>query len=141
MNRNNFWRLVLVVMVLIWSLFEIYPPTNRDLIQVFRDKAINRDTNFAAIIQRAQVLQKTAPDKAYENLKEAIGTNDLIRYFPSITEAKVQSQPTSYILNRVQRAAAGRIRLGLDLQGGTSFLMEMDTNRLLSASDANAALS
>ncbi len=140
MNRNNFWRVVLVVAVILWSLFELYPPTARDLVLVFREKAINRDTNFTAIVQKAMALQKAAPDKAYENLKQAIGTNDITRYFPFF-EAKVEAHPTTFILNRLQRAAAGRIRLGLDLQGGTSFLMEMNTNRLTNPSDLSSALS
>src|SRR5438128_579417 len=38
MNRNNLWRFVLVVLVLVWSLYEIYPPTARDLVQVFRKR-------------------------------------------------------------------------------------------------------
>src|SRR5207302_11145222 len=68
--------------------------------------------------------------KAYENLKEAIGTNDITKYFPFYTDAKTEVQPTTFILNRLQHEAAGKIKLGLDLQGGTSFLMEMDTNTL-----------
>src|SRR5438105_1328507 len=139
MKRNNIWRLILVVSVIFWSLYELYPPKGRDLVQVFRDKAVNRDTNFTAIVQRALALERTAPDKPYDDLKEAVGTNDLTRYFP-FYEAKTESQPTTFILNRLQREAAGKIRLGLDLQGGTSFLMEMDTNRLTSASDTSSAL-
>src|SRR5437660_978267 len=141
MNRNNLWRLVLVVSVIVWSLFELYPPRGRDLVQVFREKAVNRgDTNFTAIVQKAVMLEKAAPDKPYENLKEAIGTNDITKFFP-FYEAKTEAHPTSFILNRLQREAAGRIRLGLDLQGGTSFLMEMDTSQLTNATDASAALS
>ena len=33
MNRNNLWRFVIVILVVAWALFEMYPPTNRDLIQ------------------------------------------------------------------------------------------------------------
>src|SRR6185437_10185771 len=40
------------------------------------------------------------------------------------------AHPTTAILNAVQREAMGRIHLGIDLQGGTSFLVEMDTNHL-----------
>src|SRR5262245_3893216 len=98
MNRNNLWRFVIVVVVLIWSVYETYPPTARELLLVFREQALNkRDTNFVAIVQKAQQLQKTNPDKPYENLKEAIGTNDLTRYFPSF-EAKNQAHPTTFIL-------------------------------------------
>ncbi|MCX6915488.1 MAG: hypothetical protein NT167_20990, partial [Verrucomicrobia bacterium] len=140
MNRNNFWRLTLVVLVVLWSLYELYPPQGRDLLVYFREKAVNKNTNFTAIVLNAQALQKAMPEKAYDNLAEAIGTNDITHYFPSFG-AKDQLQPTSYILNRLQREAAGRIRLGLDLQGGTSFLVEMDTNRLAQTSDASTALS
>ena len=140
MNRNNFWRVVLVALVVLWSLYELYPPQGRDLLVYFREKAVNKNTNFTAIVLNAQALQKAMPEKAYDNLAEAIGTNDITHYFPSFG-AKDQLQPTSYILNRLQREAAGRIRLGLDLQGGTSFLVEMDTNRLAQTSDASTALS
>jgi SecD/SecF fusion protein len=138
--KNNFWRLVLVVLVLLWSLYEIYPPTSRDLVKTFGQRAVNRDTNFAAIMVQARTLQAKLPDKAYDNLKTAIGTNDLTHYFP-FYDAKDQANPTGYILSRLQREAAGRIRLGLDLQGGVSFLMKMNTNGLTQASDTGAALS
>jgi SecD/SecF fusion protein len=140
MNRNNFWRFVLVALVLVWSVYELYPPTGRDLAQVFREKAERRDAQFTAILQKAQELNRAAPEKAYENLTEAIGTNDITHYFPSF-EAEKESHPTTYILNRLQRAAAGKIHLGIDLQGGTSFVVEMDTNQLDKASQADTALS
>ena len=140
MNRNNFWRFVLVVLVVLVSLYEFYPPKGPDLVLYFRDKAVNRDPAFSAIFQKAQALQKAMPEKAYDNLVEAIGTNDISRYFPSFG-AKDQLHPTTYILNRLQRNAAGKISLGLDLQGGTSFLVSMDTNRLTGAEDASTALS
>ena len=132
MNRNNFWRFVFVVIVLLWSAYEIYPPRGRDLVQVFRDRAMNRDAAFSTIFSNALVFQRKMPEKAYEDLNEAVGTNDITRYFP-FYEAKDQPHPTTYILNRLQREASGRIRLGLDLQGGTSFSMEMDTNALVQA--------
>ena len=64
MNRNNFWRFVLVVVVLVWSLYELYPPQGQDLVRVFREKAVNRDTNFVAIVAKAQVLQRQSPEQA-----------------------------------------------------------------------------
>ena len=41
----------------------------------------------------------------------------------------------------MQRDAAGKIKLGLDLQGGTSFLVEMDTNKIAQAEQRSRALS
>jgi SecD/SecF fusion protein len=142
MNRNNVWRFVLVVLVVAWSFIELYPPTGRDIVQVFRETAVKHDPAFNAILAKAQTLQKERPDRAYDNLVEAVGTNDLTQYFPQF-EAKNETHPNTYILNRIQRKAAGRIRLGLDLQGGTSFLVSMDTSTLTNATegDINTALS
>jgi SecD/SecF fusion protein len=109
------------------------------LIEKFRERAVQRDTNFNAIVTRAMELQKQSPQKPYENLRDAIGTNDIVRYFP-FYQAKNEARPTSFILNRLQREAAGRIRLGLDLQGGTSFLVQMKTEGLTNATDSTAAL-
>src|SRR6266850_4251836 len=140
MNRKNLWRFVIVSLVLIWSIYEIYPPRGRDLVQVFSERAVARDTNFTAIVSKARELQKIAPDKAYENLRQAVGTNDLTRYFP-FYDAKNETHPNTFIVNQLQREAAGKIRLGLDLQGGTSFLVRMETNKLTEGSETRAALS
>jgi SecD/SecF fusion protein len=131
MNRNNLWRFILVVLVIVWALFEIYPPTNRDLVQVFRENARGADQRFTQIVERAQALDKERPDRQYANLQDAIGTNDIIPYFPQFSKIS-QTHPTTSILNAIQREAMGNIHLGIDLQGGTSFLVEMDTNHLVS---------
>ena len=130
-----------MVLVVLWSLYELYPPKGRDLVQYFRQRAARgRDATFAAILQKARELEAQHPDDPYGALKTAIGTNDITRYFPFF-EAKDETDPTRYILNRLQREAAGRIRLGLDLQGGTSFLLRMRTGTLTNATDTGAALS
>ncbi len=97
MNRNHLWKLVLILFVVLWSFYEMYPPRGRDLVQVFRDRAVSRDATFTAILQRAQQLQKSRPERQYGNLQDAIGTNDITRYFPYF-EAKNESHPTTYIL-------------------------------------------
>ena len=130
MNRNNLWRFILVVAVLAWAIFEIYPPTNRDLIQVFRENARAVDDNFIKIVQHAQDLTKERPADEYGNLVEAIGTNDITPYFPQYSKLS-QTHPTTSILNAVRRESLGNIHLGIDLQGGTSYLVEMDTNHLV----------
>src|SRR5690242_9572424 len=136
MNRNNFWKFVLVLVVVGWSFLELYPPTPRDLVQTFRENAVKRDPTLNAMVAKAQALQKERPDRAYDNLVDAVGTNDLTQYFPQF-EAKNEPHPNTYILNRIQRKAAGRIRLGLDLQGGTSFLVSMDTSTLTNATEGD----
>src|SRR6266496_3176438 len=140
MKRNNFWKWFLVVFVVAWSLWEVYPPTNRDLVEEFKSRAVNSDTNFAGIVGRLQTLQQQTPAREFANLQEAIGTNDISRYFPFVNVA-TETDPTLAILHRLQRDALGKIKLGLDLQGGTSFLVRMDTNQLSQVDRRKTALS
>src|SRR5262245_12729682 len=129
MRRNNIWKFALVVFVVAWSLYEMYPPTPRDLLVEFQGRAVRKDATFTSIMERVAQLQKEKPNRTFGNLKEAIGTNDLTTYFPEF-DLKGEKDPNSAILHRLQRESAGKIKLGLDLQGGTSYLVAMDTSKL-----------
>ena len=129
MKNNDFWKFILVAFIVGWALYETYPPTSRDLVKEFETRAQHKDATFAGILARLEPLQKARPDREFANLQEAIGTNDIKPYFQFI-DAKAQLYPNTFILNRLQRDASGKIKLGLDLQGGTSFLVEMDISKL-----------
>ncbi|MEO6034532.1 MAG: hypothetical protein ABIQ35_04680, partial [Verrucomicrobiota bacterium] len=129
MKRNNFWKWALVVFLVAWSIWEIYPPTSRDLIEQFKRDATQTDAKFNDIVKRAEEIRNKDQTRSFNSLKTAIGTNDIKPYF-SFIDTKAELDPTQTILNRLQRNALGKIKLGLDLQGGTSFLVGMDTSKL-----------
>ena len=140
MNKNNnLGRFLLVIAIILWALFEVYPPTSRDLVQQFSSRALNRDAAFTNILADSAVMQKAGTNE-FAALQLATGTNDLQKYFPFIG-AQNQVHPDLFILNKLQRDAAGKIKLGLDLQGGTSFLVEMDTSKLSNTNETGSALS
>ncbi len=142
MNKsNNFWPFVLVITIILWSVYQVLPPTSRDLIGEFASRSQKHDTNFTAIVTTAQAYQKAGTNNEFVALTLAAGTNDLLQYFPWMTAATQQVNPNLYILNRIQREAAGKIKLGLDLQGGTSFLVRMDTSKLANTNETGAAIS
>ena len=139
MKQNNFGRFALVVCIILWALYQIYPPTARDLVQEFDRRAENRDAALTNILARVSDLQKTATNSEFAILRTAVGTNDIENYF-TFVDAKNKVDPTLAILNQLQHDAAGKIKLGIDLQGGTSFLVEMDTNALFSGENTNSAM-
>src|ERR1043166_3957544 len=121
MNRNHLWKLFLIVFVVAWSAFEIYPPNGRSILDVFQEEGSRRDATFTNILQRAQELQKENPNRSlFADLKDAVGTNEIARYFPF--DVKGEKNPTSVVLFSLQLEAAGRIKLGLDFQRGSSAL-------------------
>src|ERR1700733_1774380 len=140
MKKPKFWWAFIVFLVA-WSLWEMSPPTNQNLINEFNDQAdpAKTDATFKKIVQTAQEMEKadTDPHRQFGDLMTAIGTNDIRPYFPYF-DVRSEEHPTYAILNILQRKAAGKIKLGLDLQGGTEFLVSLDTNHI-QASDTNAA--
>ena len=134
MNRSHLWKLVLILLVVAWSVSEIYPPTSKNLIEAFEQQSSTPNKTFDEIVKKAQQLDTSNRDRTpgitYSNLLVAISTNDIRAFFPSnYINAAVERDVTRGILNRVQRSATGQFRLGLDLQGGTQFLLEMDMSR------------
>ncbi len=132
-----FWALI--AFMVLGSLWEMYPLTNQSLIQEFQDKADRGAMNpvFEKIVKQARDLQAAKPDptREFSDLMTAIGTNDIQPYFP-YNDVRGQENPTYTLLNILQRKAAGKIHLGLDLQGGTEFRVSLDTNHV-SANDTN----
>src|SRR5215471_4173830 len=140
MKQNNLGRFLLVLAIILWSLYEVYPPTSRSLISEFSSQGQNQDATFKAIVAQAEAMQKAGTNNEFLALQIAAGTNQIQKYFPFIP-AQNQIHPNLFILNRLQRDSLGRIKLGLDLQGGTSFLVEMDTTKLANTNDTGSALS
>jgi len=139
MKQNNLGWFLFVLLVVFWSLYEIYPPSSGSLVQAFAHRAVNRDADFTNILDRVTALGKDGVNRSeFALLETATGTNDLQKYFAYFTAAANQVRPNLYILNKLQRDASGKIKLGIDLQGGTSFLVEMDTNVLFSTGNTNA---
>ncbi len=138
MNRSHLWKLLIIVLVVAWSASEMMPPKSRPLIDAFRENVGKRDGAYSNILESFAVLQKQNPQAEYNNLKNAIGTNDISRHFE--TDTKGSKDPTQTILNDLQRKAAGKIKLGLDLQGGVSFLVRLETGKLATNVSQQAAV-
>ncbi len=134
MNRNNLPKFIIVVLVLVWAFIEMYPPVGRNLGQYFQERAIpNReDAAFTNIIERLQQLQQATPQRGFANLVDAVGTNVITNYFP-FYDVSAERDPSRAVLDHLQKEAAGKIKLGLDLQGGTAFVVGLDTNYLVTS--------
>ncbi|MGD0538577.1 MAG: protein translocase subunit SecD [Verrucomicrobiota bacterium] len=138
--KSNLARLLAVIFVVAWSLYSLYPPKSRNLVDVFQEQTEASDTNFTAIVTAARAMQQRDTNSTvFRVLLDAVGTNDLARYFPSLVDPDAKDTNRA-ILNALQMKAAGRIKLGLDLQGGISFLVSLDTNRFNNITDKTHAV-
>jgi SecD/SecF fusion protein len=98
------------------------------------DKATNKDADFDKVYQTA--LANFDPNDKNSNefgtLYEAVEASGLVltNYnFPKMT-FRGQVPDNRLVLQKLQKQVAGQIQLGLDLKGGSSFLVAIDTNKL-----------
>lgn len=125
--KNPFPWLIAVVITILWAAYELYPPTGRTLLAQFEREAENtQDPVFRDILSKARETEAKGVNP-FASLVTAAGTNSLERYFPRV-EIPAGKDTNRTILNHLQRASLGQIKLGLDLQGGMSFLVQMRTN-------------
>jgi SecD/SecF fusion protein len=137
--KNPFPWLAATIVILLWAAYELYPPAGRPLLAQFERVAENTDDlTFRAILAKARDLE-AQPGNPVEKLLTAAGTNSLERYFPRF-EIPAGKETNRAIVSRLQREALGRIKLGLDLQGGVEFMVQMQTNEFRDADAMSSAL-
>jgi hypothetical protein len=126
--KNTFLWLAAVIGVLLWSAYEMYPPTARSLLTQFELDAENtQDGVLPGILGKAREWEGKPGSNTINNLLAAAGTNSLERYFPRM-DVPTGKETNRFILNQLQRRSLGQIKLGLDLQGGMQFVVRMQTN-------------
>ena len=124
-----------MLLILGWAWTEMYPLRDEPgkLIEQF-GKATNKDADFDKVFQAAYANFDPNDKNSNEfgTLYEAVEASGLVltNYnFPKMT-FRGQVPDNRLILQKLQKQVAGQIQLGLDLKGGSSFLVAMDTNKL-----------
>jgi len=131
MNKQFGWKFGVVAAVAVAAFYFMWPPFNRDLIKHFEQRAMAKDAAFTALMEKARALHAQMPANSFGALREAVEQQkaDLRNYFPDLAKPDSKN-PNLDILNQLDRECAGKIRLGLDLKGGTSFLLRMDMSQI-----------
>lgn len=130
MQRKLMGRTVALIFIVAWALYSMFPLRSGNLLEAFKSRAENKDATFEEIVKNAESKVTTQGEDPYQSLFEAAGTNNIAKYFPSLGDVSEEDNPNVAVLNRLQRKISGKVRLGLDIKGGTSFLVGMESSRL-----------
>ncbi|MDD2765186.1 MAG: protein translocase subunit SecD [Opitutaceae bacterium] len=131
MLRQNLWKLLLSIAIVSWAVAELVPLKDRPFTAYIRTEAKAYAPEFAAVLKQAQerVASKQAPS-VFMALKQ-IGREqklDLSRFFPQIRlEASLKNveRRNNILLDELLKRSKGRLQLGLDLEGGVAFTLEV----------------
>ena len=132
MLRQNLWKLLLSVAILIWAVAELVPIKNREFDGYIRAPATATSAEFINVMKDAsdRVASKQA-QTVFVALKQ-IGKErklDLSQFFPQIRlEASLKNvdRRNNILLDELLKRSKGRLQLGLDLAGGVAFTLEVN---------------
>ena len=132
MLRQNLWKLLLTLAIIIWSVAELMPFKDREFVPYVRAQATAKQTEFVNLMKEAsdRVASKQAPS-VYIALKQ-IGKErklDLSQFFPQYRlEASLKNveKRNSILLDEILKRSKGALQLGLDLKGGVAFTLEVN---------------
>ena len=124
MNKPLIWKTAVILVVLIACAVSVYPPGGRSFLYVFEKTARDKDEEFGHLLASARAeLEGTSKDPGIVVRDLAERTDvDLTQYF--------DGEDNRQVIALLHQKAAPKIRLGLDLRGGTEFVLRVKTEEL-----------
>ena len=145
MFKRNLWKIVLSLSILGWAIAELYPLRDIPFADYVRSHATAKNAEFNALVDKASAMRKSgAAPSEFVALKQ-IGRDqkiDLTQFYPNIPledSLKSISKRNEILLKYLLEQSRGRIRLGLDLQGGVGVTLEADLGDKTAGLDADTA--
>ncbi len=135
MNGSILWKCVLSAAVLAWSVLNLIPVKDTLFGDYIQAQATAKDVEFAALLARVGEHVKTGDyPTEYVALSKIIEAEkiDLVQFFPDINvhDIKNLGKRNSTLLQHLLQKSQGKVRLGLDLQGGVAFTFKVNENDL-----------
>jgi SecD/SecF fusion protein len=132
MLRQNIWKLLLSVAILIWAVAELVPIKNREFNGYIRSQATAKSAEFISLMKEASDRVAAHPGQTVFVALKQIGKErklDLSQFFPQIRlEASLKNvdRRNNILLDELLKRSKGRLQLGLDLAGGVAFTLEVN---------------
>lgn len=135
MNRSVFYKLLISFFVVGWALWNVFPIETTPFDTFLTEKVSAKEKDFDSLLKKAEA--QVAEGKAgsvFIALTE-IGKKDKIdfaQFFPQydLSDVKNLEKRNEILLRHLLQASQGKIKLGLDLQGGVAFTLKVDENAL-----------
>ncbi len=143
MLRQNLWKVILSAVIVLWAAFELMPLKDRPFDGYVKSAVSAKSTQFTTLMTKvAERVKAGRAPSVFVALKQ-IGHEeklDLSQFFPQIRlEDKLKNvdKRNNILLDELLRQSKGRLQLGLDLNGGVAFTLEVDESA--SAKDSQQA--
>ena len=120
---------VAVVAVFVWSMF---PMTQTDFYDTFRSISQNADDpelvsliDDAKAKQKADIKEYPYPSKAIDAAANDKGGVELKKFLPENVIKNSKIKTNADVISMIRKRSAGALHLGIDLNGGAEFMLEL----------------
>ncbi len=131
MSGKYTWKLVLTLVVMFWAGWNLNPISTTPFEEYLRQEATSSPKFEAVMLKAKQSADAREAPSFYVALKRAAEADgvDLSEFFPQVNlekSLKNLRKKNSILLDEMLKRSQARLRKGLDLSGGISFLLEVD---------------
>lgn len=136
MSGSLLWKVLLTIAITSWAVLNLFPVRDIPLESYIVDAARENVDELTELVDRAlqRVKEKEGATTVFAELRDLIREEnvDLVQFFPHINLADIRNQErrNEVLFNELVRRAQGKVRLGLDLQGGLSATLRIDERAL-----------
>lgn len=133
MKKSLIWRFVTIGAVLAAWTFSLFPITDRPFYDVLQKEAKDKvDSDFEELISNARKIDNSNPGSFVTPAKAIVRVANEMKltlrdYIPIFDQPNASN---STVVNFIRRKAAGKLQLGLDLRGGTEFIIAFESDEL-----------
>lgn len=138
MTGSILWKSVVSAFVLAWAILNIIPIEDTPFEDYIKENATFKETEFTALVQRAQERSDTGEDPTtFIALKRIVDEEniDLQQYFPEIDAHDIKNikKRNDTLMRYLLSQSHGKVKLGLDLKGGVAFTFKVKEEDLSEA--------
>ena len=133
MKKSLVWRFAVIFVIIAAWTYSFFPLTDKPFYDVLEKEAGERsDAKLQQVITEAKKHDNCNPDSHVSPSKAVIDAADNLKV--SLRDfVPIYNQPTASneaVVDFLRRQAAGKLRLGLDLRGGTEFIIAFAESEL-----------
>lgn len=136
MKTRIAWKMIATLLLGAWAWTELTPVTNQPLPQFLENKCdSSKLEDLQHLLETSHNLQTEDKGMSFVgSLQQTLLTEktDLSQFFPQfdVSDVKNLQKRNDILLQHIVQLSQGRLKLGLDLQGGMAFTLKIDEQAL-----------
>lgn len=136
MKKRIIWKLVVSAMLIAWSVMSLIPVNDINFAEYLETEVSANYSEFQVLLDEARTM--ISDDKEVNSVYVALSKQvtdqklDLRKFFPHINLRDIKNieRSNEILLKHLLAKSRGKIKKGLDLQGGVSFTLQVDESAI-----------